>query len=124
MPTPKPQQDVVKYSDSTNGDDTFTGDNRVNVPPGSGPYATIQHGVDELAKLNAPDKKLIVLPGVYKENVEMAGDTYSDITVTGELSGASELPGTSDFCDTRPLVDGQSLGPVFNISDATGVTLS
>ncbi len=124
MPTLRPQQDVVKYSDSTNGNDTFTGDNRVNVPPGSGPYATIQHGVDELAHLNAPDKKLIVLTGEYKENVEMAGAAYSDITVTGELSSGSELPDPGDFCDIRPLVDGQRLGPVFDISDATGVTLS
>jgi predicted outer membrane repeat protein len=123
---PKKARAVVKYVSSTQGDDAFTGDHRVNVPPGTGPYATIQHGVDELAGLQvrAGHKTLIVLMGEYKENVEMDGAKYSDITVTGDAGGGSEIPGPDDFCAARPLVDGQKRGSVFYITGATGVTLS
>src|SRR5260221_5697354 len=105
------------------GDDSWTGDHPVNVPPGTGPYKTSQHGVDELAKLTDPIKILNVYTYEYKENVRMHGKNYPGITVIGFRLGVFNPPIMVQFCEARPLVNGQQLGHVFDIRDATGVVL-
>lgn len=77
-------------------------------------WATIQHGVDELAKLQGGT--LIVAPGSYNKAVVMDRQKYSNIHIMGEPvkaahasdTGTSVAPGD---CDQHPQIGGDPATP-------------
>jgi predicted outer membrane repeat protein len=105
------------------GDDGWTGEHPTDNPPGTGPYRTIQHGVDELAKLNDPVKVLNLWTYRYPENVKMHGPQYSGITIIGFNLGSYDPAVLVQFCEARPVVDGQGRDRVFDIADVVDVRL-
>jgi len=85
------------------------------------PWATIQFSVDQLAKIQGGT--LSVAVAQYNENVQMHGRAYSNIGIVGAVVGAFDPNVPDQYCEARPVVDGQKKGRVFSIEDAVGISL-